>query len=66
MVDTATTRTMWGRTFDLVTCEHCDRTIATREHLATIDDGIDHKQEEPELCDACKRRRSSERLTTLL
>jgi hypothetical protein len=66
MVDTATTRTMWGRTFDLVTCEHCDRTITTREHLATIDDGIDHKAEEPELCDACKRRRSSERLTTLL
>ena len=66
MVDSATTRTMWGRTFDLLTCDHCGRTITTREHRATVDAGIDHKADEPELCDICKRRRSSERLTTLV
>ena len=65
MVDSTTTRTMWGRTFDLLTCEHCGRTITTREHRATVDAGIEHKADEPELCDTCKRRRSSERLTTL-
>jgi NADH dehydrogenase/NADH:ubiquinone oxidoreductase subunit G len=66
MVDTASTRTIWGRTFDLLTCEHCSRPITTREHRATIDAGIEHKADDPELCDACKRRLSSERLTTLI
>ena len=66
MVDKEATRTIWGRTFDLLTCERCGRAITTREHRATIDAGIEHKADEPELCDTCKRRRSSERLTTLV
>jgi ferredoxin len=63
MVDTATTRAIWGRTFDLVTCAHCGRTITTREHLATIDPGISLRKRRDDLCDVCKRRLSSERLT---
>ena len=68
MVDTATTRSVWGRTFDLVTCERCGRGITTREHRATIDAGLAHKEDESasELCDACKRKLSGEKLTTLL
>jgi len=62
MVDTATTRTIWGRTFDLVTCEHCGRPITTREHRATMDDGLAHEEDEAELCDVCKRRTTSSRL----
>jgi bidirectional [NiFe] hydrogenase diaphorase subunit len=62
MVDTATTRTIWGRTFDLLACARCGKPITTREHRETIDAGIEHKAEEPELCDACKRRLSCERL----
>lgn len=66
MVDTATTRTIWGRTFELVACERCGRAITTREHQATIEDGVTHKEAAAELCDTCKRRLSSERLTALL
>jgi NADH dehydrogenase/NADH:ubiquinone oxidoreductase subunit G len=65
MVDTATTRTIWGRTFDLVSCERCGRAITTREHRATIEAGVAHKGQEVELCDVCKRRSSCEQLTTL-
>jgi NADH dehydrogenase/NADH:ubiquinone oxidoreductase subunit G len=63
MADTTTTRAIWGRTFDLVTCAHCGRTITTREHLSRIDPGISLKERGDDLCDVCKRRVSSERLT---
>jgi len=63
MVDTATTRTIWGRTFDLVACERCGRPITTEEHRATIDAGAARADDEAELCDACKRRTTSARLT---
>jgi bidirectional [NiFe] hydrogenase diaphorase subunit len=66
MVDTPTTRIIWSRTFELVTCEHCGRPITTREHRATIDPGIAVKESEAELCDVCKRRLSCEQLTTLV
>jgi bidirectional [NiFe] hydrogenase diaphorase subunit len=62
MVDTETTRTIWGRTFDLLACERCGRAITTREHRETIDAGAG-RDDEPELCDACKRRKTSARLT---
>ena len=66
MVDTATTRTIWGRTFDLLTCERCGKPITTREHRATIDAGIDAQGGRAASCatpasDAGAR----ERLTTL-
>ena len=64
MVDTATTRTIWGRTFDLLACERCGKPITTREHRETVDPGIGVKEDERELCDACKRRLSCERLVS--
>ena len=59
MVDTATTRTIWGRTFDLLACERCGKAITTKDHRATIDGGhraqggragaVRHLQAPPEL-----------------
>jgi formate hydrogenlyase subunit 6/NADH:ubiquinone oxidoreductase subunit I len=66
MVDTGATRTIWGRTFELLACARCGKPITTEAHRATIDAGIEHKADEPELCNTCKRRLSSERLTTLI
>jgi bidirectional [NiFe] hydrogenase diaphorase subunit len=63
MVDTAATRTIWGRTFDLLTCTRCGKPITTKEHLETIDPGIGVKEDELGLCDTCKRRTTSARLT---
>jgi NADH dehydrogenase/NADH:ubiquinone oxidoreductase subunit G len=62
MEDTATTRRIWGRTLDLLTCERCGRAITTKAHRETIDPGIGHKEDERDLCDACKKRVVSKRL----
>lgn len=60
IVDTLTTRTIWGRTLELVSCEHCGVPIVTAHQrsvasaAAILDDGY------ARLCEACKRRRLSE------
>ncbi len=66
MGDTPTTRTIWGRTFELLPCEHCGRPITTREHAAAMaasqTHGIDGSDD---LCDRCKRRVASAHLRPL-
>lgn len=62
MEDTATTRTIWRRTFDLVTCERCGRAITTREHAAAMAAAAALIEKTDEVCDGCKRRVTSERL----
>jgi bidirectional [NiFe] hydrogenase diaphorase subunit len=64
MVDTATTRTIWGRTFDLATCERCGRPITTREHAAAMSVGPGLIEKADEVCDGCKRRVLSEHIGT--
>jgi bidirectional [NiFe] hydrogenase diaphorase subunit len=62
MEDTATTRTIWGRTFELLTCRRCDRAITTRTHSATIDAEAHLREKSDDLCEVCKRRVTSEHL----
>jgi bidirectional [NiFe] hydrogenase diaphorase subunit len=64
MEDTATTRTIWGRTFELLTCERCDRPITTAQHAAAMAAGTDLPVKSDVLCDACKKRVVSERLAS--
>jgi bidirectional [NiFe] hydrogenase diaphorase subunit len=64
MEDTATERTMWGRTFELVACERCGRPITTKAHSATMDAEIPLRERVDGLCDVCKRRTVSERLVS--
>jgi NADH dehydrogenase/NADH:ubiquinone oxidoreductase subunit G len=64
MTDTATTRTIWGRTFDLTACERCGRPITTEAHAAVMAAGTDPPVEGSGLCDVCKRRVTSERLAS--
>ena len=64
MEDTATTRTIWGRTFELLTCERCGRPITTKEHSATLDAEIHLREKTDGLCDVCKRRVIGERLAS--
>ena len=64
MVDTATTRTIWGRTFDLVACERCGRPITTEAHAAVMATDAELPVESSDLCDVCKRRVVSERLAS--
>ncbi len=64
MEDTATTRTIWGRTFELLTCERCDRPITTKAHAATMPTEADLRVKSSGLCDACKGRTTGERLAS--
>jgi bidirectional [NiFe] hydrogenase diaphorase subunit len=64
MVETAATRTIWGRTFDLLACERCGRPITTKAHSERIDPQLRLRESDVELCDACKRRRVSKRLAS--
>jgi len=61
MTDSATTRTIWGRTFDLLPCERCGRPITTEAHAAVMAAG-DQRVKSADFCDVCKRRVTSERL----
>jgi bidirectional [NiFe] hydrogenase diaphorase subunit len=64
MADTATTRTIWGRTFDLLACERCGRTITTKAHAAAMAAGPDLPVKVNDLCDVCKARLTSEHLAS--
>jgi bidirectional [NiFe] hydrogenase diaphorase subunit len=55
MEDTATTRTVWGRTLELFTCERCGTPIMTAPQRATIAARGDLPADYYTLCEACKR-----------
>ena len=65
MADTATTRTIWGRSFDLQTCARCGKLITTKAHVeAMAVAAAEPPSTSDELCDACKRRVLSEHLAS--
>jgi bidirectional [NiFe] hydrogenase diaphorase subunit len=62
MEDKDTTRSIWGRTFELLTCERCGRSITTTDHRERIDPEIRLREKDVALCDPCRRRVASARL----
>ena len=64
MTDTATTRTIWGRTFELLGCERCGRTITTQAHAQAMAADTVLPVKSSDLCDHCKARATSRRLVT--
>jgi NADH dehydrogenase/NADH:ubiquinone oxidoreductase subunit G len=55
MVDSATTRTIWGRTFDLSTCRRCQAPLMTDAHRAATAERGELSAKYSDLCEACKR-----------
>ena len=50
-----TTRTIWGKTFELVHCPHCGVVVGTREQ---IEEAARRSGQEPQfLCDSCRKER---------
>jgi bidirectional [NiFe] hydrogenase diaphorase subunit len=64
MKDTAATRTIWGRTFDLLTCPRCARPITAKAHAEAMARMKDPPVQSSGLCDVCKARVTSERLAS--
>lgn len=55
MTETATTRTVWGRTLGLVPCEGCGEPLMTTAQLAVTAARGGLPKEHYALCDSCKR-----------
>lgn len=54
ITETASERTIWGKTFSLVTCESCGRVIGTKEEIAYA---AKRAGREPDtLCDSCRKK----------
>ena len=49
-------RTIWNRTFEMVHCQSCGKTFATREQLDYIAERIGMKEVEANLCDDCRKK----------
>lgn len=64
MEDTTTARAIWGRTFELLTCERCGRPITTKAHAEAMAAETDLPVKSGDLCDICKKRVSCERLAS--
>lgn len=58
ITETADTRTIWGKTFQLVRCERCGQVMGTREEL---DLAAKRSGQEPDtLCRSCRQERMAE------
>ncbi len=55
-MQTGTTRSIWGRTFELVACERCGEIIGTREELAYARKTAEAGAAELPLCGSCRKR----------
>jgi bidirectional [NiFe] hydrogenase diaphorase subunit len=64
MEDTATTRTIWGRTFELLACKRCGRTITTLAHAQAMAADTVLPVKTSDVCDHCKARVTSRRMVT--
>jgi bidirectional [NiFe] hydrogenase diaphorase subunit len=62
MVDSATTRTIWGRTFDLATCQRCQAPVMTDAHRSATAERGELSAEYTGFCEACKRTMLTEEL----
>ena len=51
--ETATTRTIWNRTFELVRCEECGEVMGTREQ---VQHAVGEGEPTPLVCDACRKK----------
>lgn len=58
ITDTNTTRTIWGKTFQLVHCEHCGKVIGTEEEISFAAEKSGHDPDT--LCDECRKKQIAE------
>lgn len=66
MEDTATTRIIWGRTFELSACRSCHTPFMTEAHRAAVAARGDLPEDYYDLCEACKQAATGERLAVIV
>jgi len=60
--ETADTRTIWHRDFELVRCKECGRVVGTKEQSDYLRSKLNGITPDYELCDTCRRHRAAKRL----
>jgi bidirectional [NiFe] hydrogenase diaphorase subunit len=61
-VDEGGVRRIWGREFEVVTCEDCATPLMTEEHIALDMEKSGLSRDYFTLCPACKRKRTAEKI----
>lgn len=54
-------RRIWGKEFDLVKCPRCGRHFSTREQLEYVSNKLEDKEENPGMCEDCRRKSYTEK-----
>ncbi len=62
MEETDTTRTIWGRTFQLVKCKICGKAHLTKEQIVFFSAKTGLPREQFEICDECSRTLTANRM----
>ncbi|MGI5920783.1 MAG: 4Fe-4S dicluster-binding protein, partial [Syntrophomonadaceae bacterium] len=62
MVEEGGKRTIWNKTFELVTCSRCGETFATREQIdyVAVKSGINC---DTDLCETCRKKQLAEKIS---
>ena len=60
--DTESTRTIWKKTFDLITCKSCGKTIITKDFAEYLIEQRQIPKEYFETCDECKRMETARKM----
>jgi hypothetical protein len=66
MEEAGSQRTIWGRTFELVTCNDCGQAFLTREQVDHLVKTRGFTAEHFERCDTCRRNELSGTLAGIL
>jgi len=60
MEDCNGTRTIWGKTFELLSCERCGKNYATKEYIEFMEKKLGEKLE-GQYCGNCRKAINAER-----
>ena len=64
--ETATTRTIWGRTFELLTCSGCGAVLGTPEQLDHFAEKNDLVRSDFERCDGCRKQDTAQTFSAIV
>jgi bidirectional [NiFe] hydrogenase diaphorase subunit len=64
--ETDTQRTIWGQTFDFVTCKECGQPVITEKHRAFAISQNDLPEDYYDTCESCKQTAASKRFAAVV
>jgi len=62
MTETENQRVIWNKTFELVKCERCGKTVGTADQLRYMENKLGQNKAETSLCERCREKVLAEKL----